>query len=263
MRMLARPSRPASRSAIDPIATPLPRRPGVGYPHARDWAALELRGPWQRSLRHEPEPRDWRSFGLGVAVAVLLTLTALFGFNEGMQRKPRFDNYRDTILVNLIDPTPPIELPEPPPPEPAPFQQRPSRIRIETPQIRKSPPPAATPAQTSGEMTGRLGEASAPALFGADGRVRLPSSTGSAPAAAASNEQERARQDWQQLQQRGQNPLDCQRTRFAQAFRTDQSVGDAVASKYLKWIGLANQAAIAKRTADREQRAADGCDPPK
>lgn len=265
MRMLARPSRPASRFVIDPTATPLPRRPGVGYPHAQEWASLELSGPWQRSLRHEPEPRDWRSFSLGIGVAVLLTLLAVIGFNQGMQRQPRLDTYRGTIQVNLIDPTPLLELPEPPVPEPAPFQQRQSKLRIETPQTRKTPPVVARSAEKTTGMTGRLGEAAAaPALFGADGRVRLPSSNaGSAPATAATTEQQQARQNWQQLQQRGQNPLDCHRTRFAQAFRQDQSVGDAVAGKYLKWIGMANQAAIAKRAEDREQRAADGCDPPK
>lgn len=256
--------RPVPRFVIDPIAIPSPQKSVVGYPVAADWAALELRGPWQRSLRHEAEPRDWRSVGLGVAVAVLLTVVAVVAFNQGMQRKPDLRSYRDTIQVNLIDPTPPLALQEPPPPEPAPFQRRQSVVRIDTPKTIKTPPAKTPPPESSNEMTGRLGEAgSTTTLFNADGRVRLPSSAGGTgtPAAVAATEQQQARRNWESLQKRGENPLDCQRTRFAQAFRTDQSAGDAVAGKYLKWIGLANQAAIAKRAGDREARAADGCEP--
>lgn len=225
---------------------------------------MELRGPWQRSLRHEPEPRDWRSFALGIAVAVVLTIFAVIGFNQGMQRKPDLSNYRDTIQVSLIDPLPPVLADEPALPEPAPFQRRQSAVRIDTPKTVTAPPVKTPPSAASNEMTGRMGEAGTTnTLFSADGRVRLPSAAagaGAAPATAAT-EQQQARRNWQDLKKRGENPLNCQRTRFAQAFSTDQSAGDKVASKYLKWIGLANHEAIAKRAGDREARAADGCDP--
>lgn len=77
-----------------------------------------------------------------------------------------------------------------------------------------------------------------------------------------SNQQEIGRARWADLQHRGENPLDCKRTRFARDFKTDQSLGDEVASKYLKWIGLADGEAIAHRQQQRAQRAAEGCDPP-
>ena len=71
----------------------------------------------------------------------------------------------------------------------------------------------------------------------------------------------RQQRRWAEIETRGENPLDCQRTRFAAAFRRDESVGDEVARKYLSWIGLADRAGIAERAQQREGRAADGCDP--
>ncbi|MBN8480419.1 MAG: hypothetical protein J0L88_02390 [Xanthomonadales bacterium] len=76
------------------------------------------------------------------------------------------------------------------------------------------------------------------------------------------NPQEAAKARWAEIERRGENPLDCERTRFAGAFRPDMSVGDAVASKYLSWIGLADPEAIAERARQRAERAAAGCDPP-
>ena len=48
----------------------------------------------------------------------------------------------------------------------------------------------------------------------------------------------------------GENPLDCERTRFASAFRTDQSVGDAVAEELGKIAGLSIDE-LKKQRADR------------
>lgn len=224
---------------------------------------LRFRGPWQRSLRHEKEPVDWRKFALGVAVAVLMTAVEMVGFNRGMRRHAFDSNYRGAIQVSLIDETALLDIVEPPLPEPDPFPLRQSRVRIQTPKTPPAPPPKVARDENSNEMQGRLGEGgSAARIFSPDGRVRLPEGTAAAPKVAGTPQQQR-REQWEELQQRGENPLDCQRTRFAQAFRKDQSIGDSVAGKYLKYIGLANSAAIGDRLQQRESRASDGCDPPK
>lgn len=239
----------------------MPRRERAVAP-ARDTAIIELRGPWQRSLRWAPERHDPRWSVVGIVAALVLTLVALKGFDRGMQWRPVIKE--QVIQVSLIDPTPPTAIDEPPPPEPAPLVTRPSRIRVEPPAVRAPPPPKRADDQDSNAMHARMGEgASASGLFHADGRVRLPQAGTGVPRPVAKTRQQQAEENWQALQQRSENPLDCQRTRFAQAFRKDQSAGDAIAGKYLKWIGLANQAAIAKNLEDRERRAADGCDPPK
>lgn len=232
----------------------------------RSDAALEfrLRGPWQRSLRHEKEPIDWRKFALGFGIAVVLTALELIGFNRGMRRHPIDSDYRGTIQVSLIDETPVVDIIEPPLPDPAALQRRPSKIRIETPKTPDAAPPVVKDESSNKEMNARIGDAATSArLFDADGRVRLPDNIGNANAPVAATREERARENWKAMQERGQNPLDCHRTRFAQAFRKDQSVGDAVAGKYLKYIGLANSAAIGERLQQRESRASDGCDPPR
>lgn len=223
---------------------------------------LRFRGPWQRSLRHEKEPIDWRKFILGVAFAAVLTGLELIGFNRGMRRHPIVDSYRGAIQVSLIDQTPMADIIEPPLVEPDPLERRPSTIRIETPKTPTTAPPVVKDEANSEEMNARIGDAGTAArLFDANGRVRLPDNAGTPLPPVATTHEERGRENWKEMQERGQNPLDCHRTRFAQAFRKDQSVGDAVASKYLGIVGLANQASIAQNLQDREQRAADGCDP--
>ncbi|MGB4859060.1 MAG: hypothetical protein WBP11_06985 [Dokdonella sp.] len=223
---------------------------------------LRFRGPWQRSLRHEKEPVDWRKFTLGFVIAIVVTGLELIGFNRGMQRHAIDSTFRGAIIVDLIDETPPLEIVEPPLPEPEPLQSRPSKIRIDTPKTLTKPPPVVKAEPDSKEMNARIGgTGSAAQLFDASGRVRIPDAAARPSAPVAATQQQRARENWKALQERGENPLNCQRTRFAQAFRKDQSVGDAVAGKYLKYIGLANNAQIARNLEERESRATDGCDP--
>jgi hypothetical protein len=219
--------------------------------------------PWQRSLRWTGPPRDRRLILLGLLLALALTIVELVGFGIGMHDqiarevtppRPR------TVEVVLIEPPP--DMPIPPEPEPPPFVPRQSKVRVEAPKVELPPPPQAAP-EDSDAMRARMGTSGpgggAPQLFNSDGSIRLAPSS-SAPARPL-NQQEAGKQRWAEMEKRGDNPLDCKRTRFARAFKPDQSLGDEVSSKYLKWIGLADGEAIGHRAEKREERAAEGCDP--
>ncbi|HJT96834.1 MAG TPA: hypothetical protein VJ696_00825 [Rhodanobacteraceae bacterium] len=235
-------------------------------PRLRDAARLRFatdRLPWQRSLRWTRPPRDRRLLALGLLIAIAFTIVELVGFGLGMRGQiaretppPR----PKTVEVVLIEP-PPV-LPMPPEPEPPSFERRPSRVRVEAPKVELPPPPQPAEEDT-GAMRARIGDSgtAAPRLFNPDGSIRLAAPT-AAPKTPA-NPQEAAKQRWAEIEKRGENPLDCKRTRFAQAFKPDESLGDEVSRKYLKWIGLGDGEAIAHRAEQREKRAAEGCDPVK
>ena len=223
--------------------------------------------PWQRSLRWEKPLRNRRVFWLGFALAFFVTVLEIGGFALGM-RSYHSAHYRratvpQVITVQLIEP--PSETP-PPPPEPEPeMRARQSRIAIAPPQVKQTPPPS-RPEESSDAMRARIG-AGAPSaplkLFNADGSVRI--GNGDAPIRAPvdnkpKTEREAAAQRWAQIEERG-NPLDCKKTRFAGAFAPDMSAGDKVASKYLKWIGLADPEAIKHRAEKRAE--SGGCEPAK
>jgi len=220
--------------------------------------------PWQRSLRWTRPPRDRRWIALGLLLAILLTLVELIGFGLGMQRQiakevrpplPR------VVQVILIEPVP--DLPLPPEPEPPQFApQRPIKVRVEAPKV-KLPPPPQPAEEDSDAMRARIGTSGAPAvqLFNPDGSIRLAEPALAPPKTESANPQEAAKARWAEMEKRGENPLDCKRTRFARAFKRDESVGDQVSRKYLKWIGLGDGEAIAHSAEQREQRAAEGCDP--
>ncbi|MEP7042442.1 MAG: hypothetical protein ABI843_05235 [Dokdonella sp.] len=218
--------------------------------------------PWQRSLRWTKPVRDRRLWLLGVLAALLITALELLGFAAGMHPYPRQAAQRSVIQVVLIEPEP--EVPAPPPePEPPQFVRRPSRIVIAPPKVRTTPP-AASATETSDAMTARIGVAGTPVpptqLFNPDGSIRLgEGSTAIAPPSAPKNPQEAAKARWAEIQKKGENPLDCKKTRFAQAFAPDESVGSGVARKYLSWAGLYDPHDTQRRAA----RAAEGCDPPK
>lgn len=218
--------------------------------------------PWQRSLRWTKPVRDRRLLLLGLLFAVLVTVVELIGFGVGMRPYRHSAAQRSVIQVVLIEPEP--EVPPPPPePEPPEFVRRPSRIAIAPPQVRTAPPPP-RPAEDANAMSARIGSAGTPPpqLFNPDGSVRLgDGGTAVAPPSEPKNPQEAAKARWAEMRKRGENPLDCKRTRFAQAFKRDESLGDEVSRKYLKWIGLGDGEAIQHRAEQREQRAAEGCDP--
>ena len=100
----------------------------------------------------------------------------------------------------------------------------------------------------------RIGSAGEPALnlFNADGSLRMPKATTRIGPKPIENPREAGKARWAEIETRGENPLDCKRTRFASAFKRDESLGDKVSRKYLKWIGLADGAGIAERAAQRE-----------
>ena len=134
------------------------------------------------------------------------------------------------------------------------------RIRIAPPQVRTTPPPPHA-ADDSDAMRARIGEAGAPPapkLFNPDGSIRLGDAAPKLPQAPA-NPQEAAKARWAEIRHAGENPLDCKKTRFAQNFAPDESVGSGIARKYLSWVGLYDP----HDTEKRARRAAEGCDPPK
>lgn len=241
---------------------------GTGEPSLRDVGLLRLASdalPWQRSLRWEKPTRNRRVFWLGVGLALFVTVLELGGFALGM-RSYRSVHYKratapQVITVQLIEP--PSEVPPPPEPEP-PIVARPSRIAIAPPQVKQTPPPPPRPEESSDAMRARIGSGAPVAplkLFNADGSVRIGG--GDAPIQAPPDnkprtEREAAKQRWAQIEERG-NPLDCHKTRFAGAFAPDMSIGDKVASKYLKWVGLADQQAIQHRAQKRAE--SGGCEP--
>jgi hypothetical protein len=244
-----------------PPSPPLPARPPAAPDSFRAVADLRFAGddlPWQRSLRWAPLPRDRRLLWLGIGLAVLVTLLELAGFALGMRQVP-LPRPAPVVQVVLIEPE---AEPPPPPPEPVPpIVVRASRIAVEPPKVTEPPPPPPPPPEDSDAMRARIGAGgtgAAPQLFNPDGSVRLGGAAPVAPKAPA-NPREAARARWAEIEERG-NPLDCRKTRFADAFAPDESVGDRVARKYLKWVGLADPEAIGHRAAKRAE--SGGCEPP-
>ncbi|MDL1868089.1 hypothetical protein FBQ98_01470 [Gammaproteobacteria bacterium PRO6] len=221
--------------------------------------------PWQRSLRWDKPVRERRVVWLGLVLAIAATVIELGGFMLGMHSYRTAHWRRATapqvITVQLIEPI--SELPPAPPEPEPPIVVRPSRIAIAPPQVRAATPPPTRAEPDSDAMRARMGSAGAAPLklFNADGSVQLGAGATplQAPAAPAPrSEREAAQQRWAKIEERG-NPLSCRKTRFAAAFRPDESVGTAVARKYLGWIGLADPQAIAH---ERQKRAeSGGCEP--
>ncbi|HEY0179848.1 MAG TPA: hypothetical protein VGC30_09490 [Dokdonella sp.] len=249
---------PQRHSSPTPHA-PVPDRSAspLHQPGRLEFAADRL--PWQRSLRWREPPRNRRLWLLAWFVAILLTLLELVGFGLAMRSYPQRAPLRSPpVQVVLIEPEPPA-VPPPPEPEPPPFVRRPSRVAVAPPKVR-TPPPKSAPAAPSDEMRARIGEAGAaapaPQLFNPDGSVRLDAPVPAAPK-PAENPREAAAQRWADIEQRGRNPLNCKKTRFARAFAPDESVGSGIARKYLAWAGLYDP----HDTQKRAERAAEGCDP--
>ena len=195
------------------------------------------------------------------AVALLVNLLWMFGLDRAMAPFDQAEPSRGPIVVNIITPPEVFEVPPEPQPAHVEFRNRPSTVRIAPPETKSTPPPMT--AESGSETQARIGAAGEPVLnlFNADGSLRMPKATTHIGPKKIDNPQEAGKARWAEIQNRGENPLDCKKTRFANAFRRDESVGDEVARKYLKWIGLADGAVIAERAAAKQRRANDGCDP--
>jgi hypothetical protein len=229
--------------------------PTLSEPGCLRFAADRL--PWQRSLRWEKPWRDRRLLWIGGSIAFLITLFEVVGFGLGM-RNWHFQPAKPQIIqVTLIEPA--SELPPPPPEPEPPIVARPSRVKVALPEVKQAPPPLNT-IEDSDAMHARMGEGSngaTPRLFNPDGSIRLGGGAPTLPD-KPKTEREAAKARWAQIDA-PINPLDCKKTRFAGAFAPDVSLGDKVAGKYLKWVGLADAQAIRHRA---EQRAdSGGCEP--
>lgn len=198
-----------------------------------------------------------------IAIAILTNLIWLIGLDQVMAPLMDVSADRRPIEVTIISPPEVFEIPAEPEPEPVPveFKKRPSKIQIQPPVATSTPPPLNS--QTSSQTQARIGTAGQPELnlFNADGSLRMPKTTIRIGPKKIDNPQEAAKAQWAEIQSRGENPLDCKKTRFANAFRRDESLGDKVSRKYLSWIGLADGAVIAERAAAKQRRANEGCDP--
>jgi hypothetical protein len=244
-------------------SSPRPQKPGPSLHRPGALRFATDRQPWQRSLRWAKPVRDRRLLVFGGLFALAITVLQLVGFALAMRSYRVHPRPSAPIQVVLIEPE--SSIPMPPEPE-APIVARPSRIAITPPEL-KTPPPPPRPAEDSEEMRARIGAAGsaasaapAPQLFNPDGSIRLDSSAAPSAPAAPKNPQEAAKARWAQIEQRG-NPIDCHKTRFAQAYKPDESVGDKVSRKYLKWVGLADMEAIEHRNTQRAE--AGGCEPAK
>ena len=246
------------------LPSPKPRPAhAVDLPSLHDPGALHFqtdRLPWQRSLRWSEPPRDRRLLGFGIVLAVVVTLLELIGFAVGMRSYHVHPPHSQVVQVILIEAE--ENLPPPPPEPEPPIVARPSRIAIAPPKVHTTPPPL-NAAESSDAMSARIGTAgtaAAPQLFNPDGSIRLGGSAATSLPRAPKNPQEAAKARWAQIEQRG-NPIDCKKTRFAGAFAPDVDLGGKVAGKYLKWVGLADSAAIAHRAQQRAE--SGGCEPAK
>lgn len=238
------------------VARPLP---DLAEPGALRFAADRL--PWQRSLRWARPVRDRRLFWLGGLLAVFVTVVELVGFGLGMRPYRHDRPASQPIRVTLHEELPTDVPPPPPEPEP-PIVVRSSRIAVAAPEVETRPPPPQQPAEDSDAMRARIGAGgavAAPRLFNPDGSIRLDNPV-VAPPKAAETQQDAAKERWAKIEERG-NPLDCRKTRFAEAFAPDESAGDRVSRKYLKWVGLADPEAIARR--NRARAESGGCEPAK
>jgi len=215
-----------------------------------------------RDRRWRARAFERRTFMGMVAVAVLFNLVWILGLDRVMLSSFEENADRGPIQVSIIEPDPIFEIPPEPEPAPTEFKQRESAIVIEPPVAKITPPPLNAPDSNTTEA--RIGEAGAGGLklFNADGSIHLPQAGSGNGPETATNPIEAGKARWAEMQERGENPLDCTRTRFAAAYAPDESLGDKVSRKYLKWIGLADPAVIAERAAAKQARAADGCDPP-
>lgn len=242
---------------------PAPRPPAPIIDPARVAArVLPLRRELLHELRWRPPNISWRRVAIAVAIALLAHLLLLLLIRDGMKPKPFDGDRRDVIQVSLIERAPPPEIIAPAPLElpplavPAPqggsARNAPAPARRERGQRQV---PAAAAAEQGADAV--IATPSLPSLYNPDGSLRTGTATAPAPQARTPLEKDMAVAA--EMSSRGHNVIRCKRTRFANAYSPDETVGDKAARKYLGWVGLYNPAR-AKRSAELAMEARENCD---
>ncbi|MCQ4165252.1 hypothetical protein [Tahibacter harae] len=222
--------------------------------------------PLRRELLHElrwrPPDINWRRVVIALAAALLAHLILILLVRDAMKLKPFVEDRRGVIRVTLIERAPPPEIAAPAPLElpplavPAPqggsARNAPAPVRRERGQRQV---PAAAAAEQGADAV--IATPSLPSLYNPDGSLRTGAAA--APAVQARTPLEKDKAVAAEMSSRGHNVIRCKRTRFANAYSPDESVGDKAARKYLGWIGLYNPAR-AKRSAELAMEARENCD---
>ena len=221
--------------------------------------------PLRRELLHELRWRapdvNWRHVAIAIAVALLAQLFLVLLMSDVTKPSPFAEDRRGVIRVSLIERAPPPEIIAPAPLElpplavPAPqggtARNAPAPLRRERGQRQV---PAAAAAEQGADAV--IATPSLPSLYNPDGSLRT------APAVAAPQARTPLEKDLAvaaEMSKRGHNVIRCKRTRFANAYSPDETVGDKAARKYLGWVGLYNPAR-AKRSAELAMEARENCD---
>lgn len=205
---------------------------------AQDELAAWDAGIRERALAHLRRPQTWpQSWRMLACLLVLLLHTlGVILLRRAMLPAPMLP--QSAVEVRLL-----AQNPEPPLPEPAhdvrKVRPRPLTVLPRTP---------TTPMTTQSAVSTPAQELH---LFNVDGSVHLPSDK---PYVAAPEEQGR------ELRSRGHNIVHCRQTRFAQGYQREETVGEGISRKYLKWIGLYNAAYVEAKAAQREAERAAACD---
>jgi hypothetical protein len=116
--------------------------------------------------------------------------------------------------------------------------------------------PAAIPAAPKAQQGEVEAVVATPRLYNADGSLSVPRSEGVAKPRNALAEGLAAAAE---MHSRGHNVVRCRSTRFAGAWKPDESVGEQVSRKYLSYVGLYNPHSAAT-AAGRAADATEACD---
>ena len=233
---------------------------------ARDIAHLvpyerAQRRAWLHDVRWRTGRRGRVWMTLVIAAILLLHLALMLAVRQ--QMRPRDSDLRppDSVIhVNLIELPPPAELP------PVPIQM-PTLIvtgaQAGTANNSPAPPrpaPAARPVAPAAPSTegveGIVATPTAPHLYNPDGSLHLSLPTQTAPTQQPLQAGIAAGKE---MLRRGHNVVRCKRSRFANAYAPDESVGDKVARKYGSLVGMYNPHS-ADKLAERQADAAAACD---
>ncbi len=233
-----------------------PRHPSIADPAQAAARVLPLRRELLHELRWRPPDVSWRRILVAVAIAVLAHVLLVLLVRDAMKPKPVVEDRRDVIQVSLIELPPPIEAPavrELPPLQVAAPPKGAAHNAPAPPRPDRGQRQVEAPAASSGEAEGIV---ATPNLYNADGSLRLGPAE---PAADTAHPIERGKLAAQEMAQRGHNIVRCKRTRFADAYTPDESLGEKAARKYGAYVGLYNPA-VAQEAARRKADARADCD---